>query len=935
MPGVSNELQQFLKLHKAKSGENITHTRIGDKKKIYGGSYNIQNEDLQKFLNIYQRFVFEKNEMEYLTEKQIENGPILVDFDFRYDLSITKRQHDEETIISIIDLYSQKLKNILNIVEDKEFSIYIFEKPSINRLEKEKVVKDGIHMIIGISLPHNLQLILRDEVLKDIGGVCDSLPLTNTWDSVLDHGISAGYTNWQLYGSRKPGNQAYQLVKYYKASLDSSDGEFLMDEIDLSTIDLKYDIFKLSAQYNKHPTFEVQSHIKDKLNPNKKKTKLKLKTINNNYFQIDNITNQEELDAAVEQLLNSIVESNYSSHYNSYHIKEAHGYAMLLPETYYGPGSYDKWLRVGMALHYTDTRLFLSWIKFSSQSSQFDYSDIPGFYELWKKFGANKKQELTLRSIMYWARIDTPKDKYDAYRSETLDHYIDITVAGDFTMGSENKKGKELALAQQCARDYDLAVVLYQMFKDEFVCCSVNGKGKWFKFQDHRWVENEEAWSLRKALSEEMYALYREKVVSNMSFVQSFEEDDPRWNSIRNRTHNLAQCCQLLKKSTPKDNIIKEAKSLFYDANFLNKQDQFPYLLCFNNGVYDFKDNIFRDGRPEDYITKTTNIDYTPLNNVDKKVLGEVDTFMEQLFPVVELRNYMWQHLASTLIGTNENQTFNIYTGSGRNGKSMLVALMSKILGDYKGTVPITLITQKRNSIGGTSSEVVQLMGLRYAVMQEPTKGDKINEGIMKEITGGDPIQGRALYKDMITFIPQFKLAVCTNTLFDIASNDDGTWRRIRVCEFMAKFTENPVHNDEDQPYQFKVDKKLDQRFDDWCVPFMSKLVNIAATTKGNVEDCDIVMAKSNEYREGQDYLAEFHKEMIEKSQDSVIKKDELYEEFCKWYREHYGKGVPKGKEIYDYMNKKHGKCKKKMWTGVRIVYQYDNEQEEGQEQEE
>merc|ERR1712070_72376 len=134
--------------------------------------------------------------------------------------------------------------------------------------------------------------------------------------------------------------------------------------------------------------------------------------------------------------------------------------------------------------------------------------------------------------------------------------------------------------------------------------------------------------------------------------------------------------------------------------------------------------------------------------------------------------------------------------------------LMSKILGEYKGTVPITLITQKRNSIGGTSSEVVQLKGLRYAVMQEPTKGDQINEGIMKEITGGDPIQGRALYKEMITFIPQFKLAVCTNTLFDIKSNDDGTWRRIRVCPFMSKFTENPVHDDEDSPYQYKVNKK-------------------------------------------------------------------------------------------------------------------------------
>ena len=81
----------------------------------------------------------------------------------------------------------------------------------------------------------------------------------------------------------------------------------------------------------------------------------------------------------------------------------------------------------------------------------------------------------------------------------------------------------------------------------------------------------------------------------------------------------------------------------------------------------------------------------------------------------------MWEHLASCLVGTNENQTFNIYTGGGSNGKSCLVDLMSKVLGDYKGTVPITLITHKRNSIGSTSSEIVQLMGTRLAVMQEPS----------------------------------------------------------------------------------------------------------------------------------------------------------------------------------------------------------------------
>ena len=115
----------------------------------------------------------------------------------------------------------------------------------------------------------------------------------------------------------------------------------------------------------------------------------------------------------------------------------------------------------------------------------------------------------------------------------------------------------------------------------------------------------------------------------------------------------------------------------------------------------------------------------------------------------------MWDHLASTLIGENNDQTFNIYNGCGRNGKSKLVELMSLALGEYKETVPITLITQKRNSVGSTSSEVVALKGARYAVMQEPSKGDKLNEGIMKEITGGDPLQGRALFKDCVTFIPQ------------------------------------------------------------------------------------------------------------------------------------------------------------------------------------
>jgi phage/plasmid-associated DNA primase len=215
----------------------------------------------------------------------------------------------------------------------------------------------------------------------------------------------------------------------------------------------------------------------------------------------------------------------------------------------------------------------------------------------------------------------------------------------------------------------------------------------------------------------------------------------------------------------------------------------------------------------------------------------------------------MWEHLASCLIGVNYPQTFNIYTGCGSNGKSKLVELMSLTLGEYKAVVPISLITSKRASIGGTSSEIAQLVGIRYAVMQEPSKGMRLEEGPMKEITGGDPIQGRALFKNMITFIPQFKLVVCTNTLFDIKANDEGTWRRIRKVDHKAIFCENPRDDDPDKPYQYLIDKRLDEKFKTWAPVFLAMLVEKAFQTGGMVKDTPGVLASSENYRNSQDYM--------------------------------------------------------------------------------
>ena len=81
------------------------------------------------------------------------------------------------------------------------------------------------------------------ENIKDIW----ELPIINSWDSVFDEGISKGTTNWQMYGSRKPGNQAYELTQYYIISYDGADGEFMREEHAPSSIDLSKDLFTHSA----------------------------------------------------------------------------------------------------------------------------------------------------------------------------------------------------------------------------------------------------------------------------------------------------------------------------------------------------------------------------------------------------------------------------------------------------------------------------------------------------------------------------------------------------------------------------------------------------------------------------------------------------------------------------------------------------------------
>ena len=966
--GPVNDYNAYVSKFLIQKGERFSHTRIPDKSLSIGGAFMIPKSELTAFYERYYQHVFVHKKQEYLTEKQQQdtNGPCLVDFDFRYAADVEERQHEKEHVVSMLSVYMGIISRVYNFDADSthsnddgaktetEIPFYIFEKPAVNM--QSDMTKDGIHMIIGMKMERAVQMLIREEALHELPEIWGDLPLTNAWEQVYDEGIVKGHTNWQLYGSRKPNHKAYELKYIFIMTRQGS--EWHCREQRVVDFDLAANFYKLSAQYEGNCEFPVTTveaastaaamHSKPSISNSNVELLKRLETIRamlvhsqsaasrkrnalgaggaggagggggggtgnmgpsgglvmhldsetvggsqRALWVIDDIKTARDLRDATDQMLSALDSKEYE-------LRETHEYVMTLPAQYYE--NYSQWLHVGFALNNTSPRLFLSWMLFSAQWARFAFTDIPKHLALWRGFSYNPSG-LTNRSIRYWARRDA-LDKYNDVHDRSIDHYIEETIR------------------TEQSTDFDLAMVLFHVFKERFVCASV-GKNLWYEFINHRWSECDEGNTLRLLISRDIYRIYYKKLQLLMDELRRYETGSEQFVHIKKLTEKITAVNVKLKTTTYKNNIMREVKTLFYDKKFYDNLNANPYLLCFTNGVMDFKQKCFRDGQPDDNISKCTNTEYMKMDRaVQKKEIAEITEFMEQLFPIESVRRYMWEHLASVLIGVNRDQTFNVYIGGGSNGKSKLVELMAMCLGDYKVSLPIALITQKRIGIGSTSSEIAQLVGVRYAVMQEPTKSDNtLNDGVLKEITGGDPITARALYKDSITFVPQCKLAVCTNVMFNLEANDDGTKRRIKKIDFISKFCERPVKDDPDAPHQFMINKYLDERLKPWAHVFMSMLVDHALQTGGVVKTCKEVDDSSNAYFESEDHISEFLSEKVQPFEGGMIRSGDLNETFKKWYRNQYDRDVPKPKELYAVMDKRYGKRGAlKAWKNVCIV---------------
>jgi P4 family phage/plasmid primase-like protien len=549
---------------------------------------------------------------------------------------------------------------------------------------------------------------------------------------------------------------------------------------------------------------------------------------------------------ADKKILNSS-RTNHATHYENIElVKKLVG--ILKPDR---ANNYEDWIRLGWCLRNIDGRLEEAWDEFSKNSPKYRASECGRVWNRMKEGG------LGIGTLRMWAKDDNPNGFEEIMR-------------GDVSAVLYESRSKT---------HYDVARVVFTMFQHVYVCSSAKGKF-WYEYKNHRWQVCEGGITLRQRLSDEVWRVYHLEAIkyNSKAVVAGTVADQNQYGSIAAIFNDIAM---KLRNCNFKENIMKECSELFYMNKFEDKLDADTNLIGFENGVYDLEEHDFRDGKPEDHVSFSTGVNYVPYNPKHPTIYA-INNYLAQVLVNRRVREYVLKLFSTFISGRVKEQKFYIWTGSGSNSKSKLVELFQKSFGDYCCNFPITLLTQKRIASNAANGELARSKGKRFACMQEPSEDERINIGLMKELSGGDKILTRALYKDPFEFIPQFKMLLLCNHLPFVPSDDGGTWRRIRVVEFTSKFVEDPQ-----APNEFPIDYDLSDKMEDWRDHFMGMLIHYYKLyeLEGISEPAEVLKC-TTDYKEQNDHMSAFLALKIEKKDASFLTVDEAHTELRSWIKD-------------------------------------------------
>lgn len=569
--------------------------------------------------------------------------------------------------------------------------------------------------------------------------------------------------------------------------------------------------------------------------------------------------------------------------------------------------TYDAWMRVGWCLRNIDYHLLDKWVEFSRSSPKFIAGDCE---DRWDKMKVNGG--LGIATLKMWAATDNP------------DRYRDIIREDTFNLIHRANNGSH----------YDVACVVHAMFNNMYVCASVKNHF-WYEYKNHKWHPCEDGMTLSQRMSVQVCQEFLH-VASIFNQRAANTDDDTQQKQYVDLSQRLNKVALSLKNTQYKKNVMQECAALFYVAKFEERLDAKPHLIGFNNGVYDLETLAFREGQPDDCITFATGIDYIPLD-VESAPYHQLCDYFSKVFVNENVRDYVLTHLSSCLNGQVREERFHIWTGSGSNSKSICVSLFEKCFGDYCCKLPVALLTNKRAASNAASSEIARTKGRRFAVLQEPSENERFNVGIMKELSGGDKIMARSLYREPFEFQPMFKMILTCNHLPEVPATDEGTWRRIRVVEFKSKFTDRP---DPTKSNHFPIDGDLPNKMETWKETFMSMLIERYKRYRANgLSEPQEVLQCTMEYQKNNDFIQDFVESCTSALENNFVSTNEVYAVFKTWAHENNPDSRTQGRKEFVLLMRRiwgveqRGRGGMQGWYGYRVAYDPYGDGDEGDDE--
>lgn len=293
--------------------------------------------------------------------------------------------------------------------------------------------------------------------------------------------------------------------------------------------------------------------------------------------------------------------------------------------------------------------------------------------------------------------------------------------------------------------------------------------------------------------------------------------------------------------------MIKLARArpeLVVSIDDLNKD---PFLLSCDNGTIDLRTGVLREHRREDLITVCSPIAYDP----DAKC-PRWERFLAEVFePNPDAIEFVRRFMGYSLTGDTSAQCLLFAYGNGANGKGVLFRCLEKVLGaDLAVPAPFDAFVQKRHG-DAPFYALADLFGKRVVFVSEGNQNDRLAEGLVKQVTGGDLISARFPHGRFFKYRPTFKLWMSSNYLPRIRGNDHGMWRRFRLVPFEVSFTDR-----RDDHLEEKLDQELPGIFA-WAVRGCLDWQLDGGGLEGLGDSVSIAEATA-EYRSESDHVGQF-----------------------------------------------------------------------------